>query len=140
MKKFRLFTVSVALAAMVGCASDPSRSAGQRLDDRLTTSRIADALGDSPVYKFPQVKVSTYNGVVQLSGFVHSQEQKQAAAHVAQKAPGVAQVINNISVLSPDPAMGAARAPRSQMYGSERNTTNIRTNDTQRIRESDIRK
>lgn len=138
MKKFRLFTVCVALAAVVGCASDPSRTAGQRLDDRLTTGKIADALEDSPVYKFPHVNVTTYHGVVQLSGFVHSPEQKQAATHVAQNTPGVAQVINNISVLSPE-AMGATRAPRTQTYGSERNVT-TRTNDTQRVRESEIRK
>lgn len=141
MKKFRLFILAGALAAMAGCATDdPSRSAGQRLDDRLTTGRIADALQDSPVYKFPQVKVTTYHGVVQLSGFVHSQEQKQAATQAAQDTPGVTQVINNISVLSPDAAMGAARPVRTQTYGSERNIPNTRTNSAYRVRESDIRR
>ena len=141
MKKFRLFIVAVVLAGMAGCASDdPNRSAGQRLDDRLATGRIADALEDSPVYKFPQVKVTTYTGVVQLSGFVHSQEQKQAATQAAQNTPGVTQVINNISILSPDAAMGAARPLRTQSYGSERNVSSTRTNDTYRGRESEIRK
>ena len=141
MKIFRLFTVVVALAVMAGCAKDdPSRSAGQRLDDRLTAGRIADALKDSPVYKFPQVKVTAYHGVVQLSGFVHSQEQKQAATRAAENTPGVAQVINNISVLSPAAAMGGARPPGTQTYGSERNIPNTRTNGSYRVPESDLRK
>ena len=140
MNKFRLLTVAVVLGAMMGCASDPNRTAGQRLDDRLTTARINDVLEDSPVYKFPHVKVTTYGGVVQLSGFVHSQEQKQAATQVAQNTPGVAQVINNISVLPPDTAMGGVRQQPMRTYGSERNVPNTRTNENYRSRESEIRK
>ncbi len=116
---------SVAVAGLMGCASDPNRSVGQRMDDHSVSSRVEDVLGDSPVYKFPHVKVSTYNGVAQLSGFVHQEEQREAATQLAKQAPGVRQVINNISVLSRDAAMGGTRVQGSSTTGTvDRSTTN----------------
>ena len=137
MKKFRLFTAAVLLAALAGCASDPNRSVGRRLDDRNVANQISDALDDSPVYKFPHVKVTAYNGVVQLSGFVHHEQQRQAAVELARQAPGAVQVINNISVLSPEAAMGAPRVQPMRTYGSE---TNVKTNNQYRTSQPDIRK
>ena len=86
----------------MGCVyqgnSDPNRTTGRVIDDRNVNSRVADALSDSPVYKFPHVRVSTFNGVVQLSGFVVKDEQKMEAAELARRVPGVIEVINNISL------------------------------------------
>jgi hypothetical protein len=90
---------SVALVALTGCMSSSSeRSAGRQLDDRIVNSKVKDALDDAPVYKFPEVRVMTYGGVVQLSGFVSSEEQKTKAAELAKKVEGVHEVINNISL------------------------------------------
>src|SRR6185436_2056092 len=92
----------VALAgALVGCVyygKDSDRTTGRVIDDRNVTSRVTSVLDDSPVYKFPNVRVSTYNGVVQLSGFVIKDEQKIEAAELARRVPGVTEVINNISL------------------------------------------
>jgi osmotically-inducible protein OsmY len=99
--KIRLQLVGAALAAsLIGCAydNDPNRSTGRVIDDKHITGRVADALKDSPVYKFPHVRVSTFNGVVQLSGFVVKDEQKSEAAELARHVPGVTEVINNISL------------------------------------------
>ena len=130
--QMKIIAAAVGLAALVGCSSDPNRSAGRALDDRLVSSKINSGLKDSPVYKFPQVRVSTYNGIVQLSGFVHSDQQKAAAANLAKNVPGVTQVINNISVL-PAEAIGSTRAQSTHATGSD-------ANSTYRTTEPDIRK
>jgi hyperosmotically inducible protein len=89
---------SVAIMALTGCQSTSDRSTGRQLDDRIVNSKVKDALDDTPVYKFPEVRVMTYGGVVQLSGFVNSEEQKTKAGELARKVEGVYDVINNISL------------------------------------------
>jgi hypothetical protein len=92
---------SVAILALTGCQSTSSdRSVGRKLDDRIVNSRVKDALSGDALYKFPEVRVMTYDGVVQLSGFVTSEEQKSKAGEVAKKVEGVHDVINNISLKS----------------------------------------
>jgi hyperosmotically inducible protein len=44
------------------------------------------------------VKVQTFKGVVQLSGFVNSRDQKNRAGDLARKVEGVKEVENNITV------------------------------------------
>jgi hyperosmotically inducible protein len=76
-----------------------SQGSGQFVDDSTLTRRVKDVLGDD-VYKYPDVKVATANGTVQLSGFVNEQAQKDNAGKLAKSVPGVKDVINNITVKS----------------------------------------
>jgi osmotically-inducible protein OsmY len=115
--KLRLHAMCGILAAgLAGCAyygdSDPNRTTGRVIDDKNITKRVAEALENSPVYKFPQVKVATFNGVVQLSGFVVKDEQKMEAAELARRVAGVTEVINNVS-LAPIGSVEAAGRPGS---------------------------
>jgi len=122
--KYRLFGALMAgtlAVGIAGCAKDPSRSSGRVLDDRSTTSRVKSALNHSPVYKFPEVDVKTYNGVVQLNGFVHRDEQKAVAAEVARGTEGVRDVINNISIIPQDPVYGGTVDPKTGVRGSGTN-------------------
>jgi hyperosmotically inducible periplasmic protein len=107
--KFILFSLVAVTAAgfgFVGCASDDSsssstkRTTGQYIDDKVVIQRVKSALGDSEVYKFPDVKVEAYQGTVQLTGFVDSTEQKQKAEQIARNVRGVASVQNNIVLKS----------------------------------------
>ena len=85
----------------VGTAPAPvgvERSTGQKIDDKQMASKVKDALDDNAAYKFPDVKVATYNGKVQLSGFVATQDQKRHAEEVANRIAGSASVENKISV------------------------------------------
>lgn len=87
--------IIVALAA--GCASDdPRRTAGEAIDDEAVSRRVQQALSADPAYKFPEVKVVTYQGQVQLSGFVDRDEQKSQAEAIARKVSGVKDVKNDI--------------------------------------------
>lgn len=88
------------LLGVTGCATSnhPDQSAGERVDDRNTSSRVKDALSADPLYKFSGVNVETFKGTVQLSGFVTAREQKSRAADIARNVVGVREVANNITV------------------------------------------
>ena len=86
---------------MTGCTSTGNRytqSTGERLDDNALTSHVKRALGEDNQYKFGDVNVVTFKGVVQLNGFVNSLDQKSRAGDIAKKIPGVTEVKNSISV------------------------------------------
>ena len=89
--------IAATLGGFTGCSS-PDRSSGQHMDDMMTSRRVSSALNDSPIYKFNDVDVKTYNGVVQLSGWAISKEQKTKATDIAKHVRGVREVINNISL------------------------------------------
>ena len=91
---------TVALAVGVtGCAGDRyTQSTGERIDDTADSSRVRKALSADTQYKYGDVNVQTFKGVVQLSGFVNSRDQKHRAGDLARKVEGVKQVENNITV------------------------------------------
>jgi hypothetical protein len=103
MKKLNLLSIvcviaSCAAALQTGCAGDRYReSTGEYIDDTALTAHVKSALG-SDAYKYPDVKVTTFKGAVQLSGFVNDNAQKDRAETVAKGVQGVREVINNISV------------------------------------------
>jgi hyperosmotically inducible periplasmic protein len=90
---------AVLLFVLVGCASSRyERSTGEYFDDKMLGNRVKHALNAQPVYKYPDVKVNTFRGVVQLSGFVASEPQREAATEIAQRVRGVGEVENDIVV------------------------------------------
>ncbi|HWF20325.1 MAG TPA: BON domain-containing protein [Verrucomicrobiae bacterium] len=88
---------SVATAGLTGCHTE-DRSAGRYMDDRMVARRVEGNLKRDPVYKYPDVRVSVFEGVAQLSGFVDSQRQIATAAEHASRTDGVREVINDISL------------------------------------------
>jgi len=110
----------LAVAGLSGCASwghrSDERSEGRVVDDHKISSEVRHDLATEPVYKFDDVDVRTFNGVVQLSGFVNTEEQRRRAAELAQQVPGVTQVENNIT-LKPT---GYAPTGRPQPYNPGR--------------------
>jgi osmotically-inducible protein OsmY len=90
-----LFTAAVALTS---CKTSGDRTVGAYVDDRMTARRVANALESSPIYKFDDVKVNTFRGTVQLSGFVTTEEQRRQAVDIARRVEGVQEVIDNLSV------------------------------------------
>ena len=89
----------VVVGGITGCAGDRyTQSTGERIDDKGESSRVRSALSDDTQYKYEDVKVQTFKGVVQLSGFVNSRDQKNRAGDIAKKVQGVKEVENNITV------------------------------------------
>ena len=85
---------------MVGCASDDphKRTAGEYIDDQTLHVRVKKALSDNGEYKFGDVNVTSFRGVVQLAGFVNTPAQKKVAGDAAQRVQGARSVENNITV------------------------------------------
>jgi hyperosmotically inducible protein len=77
---------------------ETSQTTGGAIDDSTITAKVKSALIDSEETKAQDIKVATRGGVVQLSGFVATQAQKDAAAKVAQSVKGVKSVENGLSV------------------------------------------
>ncbi len=73
----------------------------------MTSYNVNHALNTDPVLKYPDVKVTVYNGNAQLTGFVDTDEQRARAAELASRVPGVTQVINEITI-KPAPTGRAA--------------------------------
>lgn len=95
----------LAVTGLTGCSwgrekqgRETGRTAAQVADDQHISGRVKSDLASSTVYKFAGVGVSTFDRVVQLNGFVQSENQKQAAEEIAKQAPGATRVINDIVV------------------------------------------
>ena len=92
--------LATALASF-GCAGTRTQeSTGEYIDNSAVTAKVKAALVDDPSVSAMQVKVKTFKGVVQLSGFVDTPQQKQRAEEIARGIDGVREVQNNISVKS----------------------------------------
>jgi hypothetical protein len=121
-----------AMAAMLlilaGCESTPKdeRSEGRALDDKHITENVRKTLESEPTYKFSEVSVSTFAGVVQLSGFVNTEGEKQRAQDIAQNTDGVKQVSNGIAL---KPLMPTSRPNSAQrIYADPNNPSSSDSN------------
>jgi len=93
-------TGALAISGLTGgCAATPtSDSTGQYVDDTTITTKVKSALlGDDAVKSF-EIKVETMKGVVQLSGFVDTSDQRSAAGRDAAAVRNVKDVRNNLIV------------------------------------------
>src|SRR6185369_3047397 len=109
LKQFRMLQSAAAVAALLafgGCktssSSSDERSEGRVVDDKQITENVQKQLKKEPVYKFDGIDVATFGGIVQLSGFVNTEDQKRRASDIARQIPGVRQVVNGIA-LKPEP-------------------------------------
>lgn len=83
--------------AIAGCASNEhQRSAGTYIDDASVTTRVKTALLTEKDLNSFDISVETFEGSVQLSGFVNSQWQIDRAGQVAAAVNGVRNVRNNL--------------------------------------------
>jgi hyperosmotically inducible protein len=95
---------SAGIAFNAGCSSTAEhRSTGAFIDDSTITAKVKGAFVKDEVVKAIDVKVDTYNGAVQLSGFVETAEQRTRAEQIARGVAGVRDVTNNVQ-LAPPPA------------------------------------
>lgn len=69
---------------------------GSTLDDRTISENVRAALNSNPATQTPRIKVTTSNGVVQLAGFVDSNEQRETAGNIAGSVQGVRGVDNDL--------------------------------------------
>jgi len=79
---------ALSMIAIVGCAApEKQQTVGAYIDDTTITTRVKAAIFDDPGLRFTEINVETFDGVVQLSGFVSTQvEINKASELLAAKA------------------------------------------------------
>tara|TARA_R110002049_G_scaffold78774_15_gene200569 strand:- start:4906 stop:5208 length:303 start_codon:yes stop_codon:yes gene_type:complete len=82
-----------------GCAGNAKQeSTGEYIDDAALTANVKTRLLASKETSGLAIKVETFKGTVQLSGFVDSAEERQRAGEIASAVKGVVRVENKLSV------------------------------------------
>ena len=95
----RLLICLVLVVSVAGCAGGKtSASTGEYLDDSVITTKVKSSILATAKLETLDISVETFKGVVQLSGFVDSEQDSNLAAEVARKVPGVKTVHNNLIV------------------------------------------
>jgi len=100
MKSFnRIATLffAIVLATLMGCASTATQEGtGEYVDDTVITTKVKAEIFNEPSLKSAEINVETFKGVVQLSGFVNSQDDINRAVRVARSVKGVVSVRNDM--------------------------------------------
>ena len=87
------------LTCFTGCSATPTReSTGEFVDDATITTKVKAAFVKDETVKAREINVETFKGVVQLSGFVNTSEEKARAGQLAAGITGVHDVQNKIAI------------------------------------------
>jgi hypothetical protein len=87
------------LTIFTACAATQKHeSTGQYVDDSVITTKVKEAIFKEDTLKTLQINVKTYQGTVQLSGFVDSAQSVSKAGEVAQRVENVVSVKNDLIV------------------------------------------
>lgn len=96
---FANIIIAIAVAASGGCASTKtSEGTGEYFDDSWITARVKAAILNEPTLKSSEINVETFKGVVQLSGFVSSEDKIRKAVALTKEVKGVKTVKNDMRV------------------------------------------
>ncbi|QBH97492.1 BON domain-containing protein [Limnobaculum zhutongyuii] len=85
--------------AVAGCSpTAKTEGTGGYIDDSVITTKVKAALLGEKTIRSTQITVTTFKGKVQLSGFVRSKDESNAAEDVAKTVVGVHSVENSLLV------------------------------------------
>ena len=91
----RFVVALLMIAAFVACASTPKQeSTGEVVDDSVITTKVKSLIASDDILKAFQISVETRKGIVELSGFVNTQKDKDKAGQIARSVEGVKSVKN----------------------------------------------
>ena len=97
----RIAALCIIVGLSAGCASSPTQeSAGEVVDSSLITTKVKAALAGEEAGSLLEIEVETFRDVVQLSGFVDSEQDKARAEQIAQEVEGVSTVENDLVIKS----------------------------------------
>ena len=93
------FVLLMLIATLAACASTSKQeSTGEYIDDSVITTKVKSLLAGDDFLKSFKISVKTYKGVVQLSGFLNSQQAVDKAGQIARSVKGVTSVKNDLIV------------------------------------------
>ena len=89
----------ILITTFAACASTRTHeSTGEYVDDSVITTKVKGLLAEDDFLKSFQIGVETYQGTVQLSGFVNSQQAVDRAGQIARSVKGFKWLKNNLIV------------------------------------------
>jgi len=89
----------VLATSFMACASTRTHEGtGEYVDDTAITTKVKAAIFSESTLKTMQINVKTFKGIVQLSGFVNSEQSVTKAGEVARGVNGVVSVKNDLIV------------------------------------------
>jgi osmotically-inducible protein OsmY len=98
-RKFVAFALAFLMTSLLGCASTAQHEGtGEYFDDSVITAKVKSAIFKEPSLKSAEINVETFKGIVQLSGFVRSDDEIARAGEVARDVEGVKSVSNDMHV------------------------------------------
>ena len=95
-----MIIAALVAAPMVGITADQTamQKTGAYMDDSAITAKVKEKImADSGLKSF-NINVETYNGKVQLSGFVDNQKTVDRAGDAAKAVTGVKDVVNSLQL------------------------------------------
>jgi osmotically-inducible protein OsmY len=95
-RRFLAAAVLGAALFLPGCSHLGDKSAGQTIDDAAIVTKAKAAFVADPVVKAMDIKVNSYKGEVQLSGFARNAEEARRAEELVRGISGVNVVRNDI--------------------------------------------
>ena len=102
-KRIAAAVFATSMLALAGCTtsgplakSEKTETPKQYVGDSVITGKVKTALIADPVLKAREINVETYQGTVQLSGFVATREEAAKAGTMARSIEGVTAVKNDI--------------------------------------------
>lgn len=89
--------LGAAFVILPGCAGTRMQeSTGEYIDDSVITTRVKARFVEDPAVSALNIKVETFKGTVQLSGFANNQTEISRAVQLASDVKGVRSVQNDI--------------------------------------------
>jgi osmotically-inducible protein OsmY len=87
------------LASLAGCMPMPTQQpVAEAIEDGVVTARIKERLTEDPLTKVHAIKVETFRGTVELSGFVETDQVRTRALELAKDVSGVKRVRDAMDV------------------------------------------
>lgn len=109
--KIKALTLALGSAVLLGAAhvaaaadseaahdKEKSGSVGQYVDDATITARVKSRFASDSTVSATRIKVDTVKGIVELSGRVASEAEREQAVTIAKAVPDVRGVRNNLTV------------------------------------------
>ena len=98
-KSLSAILLAVSLGTVAGCASTSTQQGtAEFVDDAVITTKVKAAILEDPLTKVLEIKVKTFKGEVQLSGFVSSREAANRAVELARGVKGVTAVKDDMQI------------------------------------------
>jgi osmotically-inducible protein OsmY len=97
----KLILITTLIVLIASCSSTPNaESTGEYVDNSTISMKIKSKLLSTNATPGTSIDVESYKGIVLLSGFVDTKDQKERALKIAKETKGVKEVKDSLYVKS----------------------------------------